>query len=186
MTEIPTLRTKRLILRPQRPSDTEILAAAYADDDFARFITREKEGLDAVESFRPIALVAGSWATMGFGQWMVEEAASGTPVGRVGPWQPPGWPDFEIGWTIFPGHQGKGYATEAAAAALIWAHETLGHGHVIHLIHPDNQASERVARALGGRRTGLWELPTGDDVPIWTTRWEDFIKTSAFERHVGA
>lgn len=186
MTEIPTLDTERLILRGQRPSDTEALIAAYADDDFARFITREKRGLDAVEAWRVAAIVAGSWATQGYGQWIAEERATGLPVGRLGPWAPPSWPDFEIGWTIFPGHQGKGYAREGAAGSVIWAHEALGRDHVIHLIDPANVASERVAIALGAEKTGRWTVPTGEEVPIWTTRWEAFIKSSAYRRHVAA
>ena len=126
MTEIPTLHTRRLILRAQRPDDTEPLMAAFADDDFARFITREKRGLDRVEAWRLVSLVAGSWAAMGYGQWIAEERATGRAVGRLGPWAPEGWPDFEIGWSIFPEHQGKGYAIEGAAAAIVWAQEDAG------------------------------------------------------------
>jgi RimJ/RimL family protein N-acetyltransferase len=183
MTVIPTLGTPRLVLREQRPDDTEALVAAYGDDDFSRFITREKRGLDPVEAWRVAAIVAGSWALEGYGQWIAEERATGLPIGRIGPWAPPFWPDFEIGWAVFPRHQGKGFAAEGAAASMVWAHEALGRDHVIHLIDPVNIASQRVAIALGAEQTGLWTVPTGDEVPIWTTRWENFIKTSAFERH---
>ena len=186
MTAIPTLHTRRLILRAQRPGDSEPLMAAFADDGFARFITREKRGLDRVEAWRLVSLVAGSWAAAGFGQWIAEERATGLAVGRLGPWQPEGWPDFEIGWSIFPGHQGKGYAVEGAAAAIVWAHEALGRDHVIHLIDPANAASARVAQRLGGRRTGRWMVPNGEEVPVWTTRWVDFIQTDAYRNHAGA
>ncbi len=180
MTGIPTLQTARLILRAQRPADTETLIAAFADDDFARFITREKRGLDRVEAWRLVALGAGSWAAKGFGQWIAEERATGLAVGRIGPWEPEGWPDFEIAWSVFPPHQGKGYAVEAAAAAIIWAHETLGRDHVIHLIDPRNKASERVALALGAAYSRTWTVPTGETVPVWTTRWEKFMETAAY------
>lgn len=186
MSEIPTLTTERLILRAQRPSDTETLIAAFADDDFARYITSEGRGLDREEAWRPVAIVAGSWAALGFGQWMVEERSSGVAVGRLGPWQPEGWPDFEIGWTIFPGHAGQGYATEGATAAMIWSHETLGRDHVIHLIDEDNAASERVAIALGGEPTDTWTVPSGESCRIWTTPWNRFIATPAYQRHVAA
>jgi RimJ/RimL family protein N-acetyltransferase len=186
MTEIPTLQTQRLILRGQRPSDTEALTTAFADHNFSRFITYEKRGLDRVEAWRPIALGAGSWAVRGFGQWIVEERKTGLPVGRIGPWMPEGWPDFEIGWSVFPQHQGKGYAVEAATAAMIWAHEALDRDYVIHLIDPANSASQRVAIALGAERTGLWQVPTGEEVPIWTTRWDRFVETEAYRRHLAA
>lgn len=183
MTGIPTLHTRRLVLRAQRPSDTGPLMAAFADDGFSRFITREKRGLDRVEAWRLVALVAGSWAANGFGQWIAEERETGRAVGRIGPWAPDGWPDFEIGWSIFPGHQGKGYAVEGAAAAIVWAHEELGRDHVIHLIDPANAASARVAERLGGRETGRWMVPTGEEIPVWTTRWENFRETDAYMNH---
>ena len=186
MTVPPTLHTKRLILRAQRPDDTEALMAAFADDDYSRFITREQRGLSRLEAWRPIALVPGMWAANGYGQWMVEERATGLPVGRLGPWAPEGWPDFEIGWSIFPAHQGKGYAAEGAAAAMIWARETLGRDHVIHLIDPANIASEQVARKLGAAITGSWDTPLGGTVNIWTTRWESFTQTEVYANHMAA
>jgi RimJ/RimL family protein N-acetyltransferase len=177
---IPTLETPRLILRGQRPSDSEPMIRAYADADFARFITRKGDALTREEAWSAMAIVAGSWAVSGYGQWIVEERAGGAPVGRVGPWAPEGWPDFEIGWAIFPEHQGKGYAVEAAARAIVWARETLGRDHVIHLIDPRNSDSERVALALGAEPGGLWDSPLCPGVRIWTTKWERFAATPAY------
>jgi RimJ/RimL family protein N-acetyltransferase len=186
MTGVPTLHTRRLILRAQRPEDTGPLMAAFADEAFSRFITRERRALTRVEAWRPIALMAGSWATCGFGNWIAEERASGRAVGRLGPWQPEGWPDFEIGWSIFPDHQGKGYAVEGAAAAMLWVRETLGRSHVIHLIDPANTASEKVAGKLGATITGTWEIPDTATLNIWTTRWESFTQTEAYTNHLSA
>ena len=112
--------------------------------------------------------------------WLVEERATGEPAGVVGPWEPEGWPAFEIGWTIFPPHWGKGYATEAAAASFAWVHATLGRDEVIHLIDPANHPSEAVARRLGSVRTeGRKDFPNGSVADIWRTRWEDFVGTEA-------
>ena len=179
---VPILHTPRLILRDHRPADTDAMMRAYADEDFSRFITRQSRALSRAEAWWAISMVAGSWATSGFGMWNAEERSSGELVGRLGPWSPEGWPGFEIGWAIFPGHQGKGYAVEGAAAAFSWAHQALGRDEVIHLIDPLNAASERVARALGGEVTGSWESPLGE-VNVWTTRWDKFATTPAFARH---
>jgi RimJ/RimL family protein N-acetyltransferase len=184
MTRIPTLRTKRLILRAQRPDDTEALMAAFGDDDFSRYITRERRALTRMEAWRPIALVPGMWTVNGYGQWMVEERATGLPVGRLGPWYPDGWPGFEIGWSIFPGHQGKGYAVEGTVAAMIWVHEALGRDEVIHLIDPANAASEKVATRLGARLASTWDVPGGGVANIWSSRWEKFTKTEAYTNHL--
>jgi RimJ/RimL family protein N-acetyltransferase len=186
MTAAPTLHTPRLILRAQRPQDTEPLMAAFADPDYSRFITRERRALTRTEAWRPIATVPGMWAVNGYGQWMVEERRTGLPVGRLGPWHPEGWPDFEIGWSIFPQHQGNGYAAEGAAAALTWTREALGRDYVIHLIDPANIASERVARKLGAAITGTWDIPDVGTVNIWTTRWENFTRTRVYTNHLAA
>jgi RimJ/RimL family protein N-acetyltransferase len=186
MTEIPTLHTERLILRAQRPEDTEPLMAAYADEDFARFITFERRALTRQEAWRPIAVVAGAWATMGYSEWMVEERASGAPVGRIGPWQPEGWPDLEIGWAVFPKHQRRGYAVEGAAAAMVWAHEVLGRDHVIHLIDLDNRASEKVAAALGAEPGPIWDSPLVRNARIWTTHWARFAGTPAYRSYLAS
>jgi RimJ/RimL family protein N-acetyltransferase len=182
---VPTLHTERLILREQRPHDTEPLVAAFADDSYSRFITRQHRALTREEAWLPIAAVAGSWPAMGYGQWIVEERASGLAIGRIGPWAPAGWPDFEIAWSVFPEHQGNGFAVEGASAAMVWAHDALGRDYVIHLIDPLNRPSEKVAMALGAEVTGTWKSPLAEEARIWTTRWDRFVETEAYRRYAG-
>jgi len=44
-------------------------------------------------------------------------APCGVMIGRIGCWQP-GWPGFEIGWTLRRAYWGRGFATVAARAAM--------------------------------------------------------------------
>ena len=55
---------------------------------------------------------------------MVEEKSTGAFAGRAGPWFPPSWPGFEVGWGIAGDFRGKGYAVEAASAAIDWSFAT--------------------------------------------------------------
>jgi RimJ/RimL family protein N-acetyltransferase len=89
----------------------------------------------------------------------VIEKSSGRWVGRLGPWQPEGWPGTEIGWAIARECWGRGYAPEGAAAATDWAFDNLGWTNVIHSIAPANAASQAVARKLGSRNLGPGKLP---------------------------
>jgi RimJ/RimL family protein N-acetyltransferase len=93
----------------------------------------------------------------------VIEKASGRWIGRLGPWQPEGWPGTEVGWSLHPDAWGKGYATEGASAAMDYAFDVLGWDDVIHCIDPDNTPSQRVALALGSSKRGPGRMPPPHD-----------------------
>jgi [ribosomal protein S5]-alanine N-acetyltransferase len=93
----------------------------------------------------------GQWELRGTGQWALEEKATGAFAGRAGLHRPerPDWPGIELGWALHPDHWGKGYATEAGAAARDYA---FGHHDVdaiYSLILHENTRSQAVARRLG-------------------------------------
>lgn len=80
---------------------------------------------------------------------------------------PEGWPDTEVGWGITRDCWGRGYAPEAAAAAIDWAFDHLGWKHVVHCIDPANTSSQAVARKLGARNLRPGKLPPPfEDAPI--------------------
>ncbi len=79
----------------------------------------------------------------------VEERESGLVVGIAGS-QPLGTtPDLEIGWIFDRAAWGRGYATEAGAAAMQHVLHTLDRPRVVAIIDPGNEASKRVAARLG-------------------------------------
>ena len=82
----------------------------------------------------------------------VEERSSGKYVGRVGPFSPPEWPGFEVGWGIAREYRGKGFAVEAARASIDWVFATFEIDEIIHCIDDVNIASQAVARRLGARQ----------------------------------
>ena len=53
-----------------------------------------------------------------------------------------------MGWKLDPAVWGRGYATEAGAASLRHAFETLGFARVVSIVHPENTASVRVMERL--------------------------------------
>jgi RimJ/RimL family protein N-acetyltransferase len=57
--------------------------------------------------------------------------------------------EIEVGYHLLPAYQGRGYATEAAAACRAAAQETFGFDRVIAVINPDNVPSRRVAERIG-------------------------------------
>ncbi len=85
---------------------------------------------------------------------------SGAMVGFVNFHGPPGVNDIgepgavELGWTVFPAHRGKGYATETARALMDWATREHGVRRFISSTTADNAPSLRVHDKLGFMRTG--------------------------------
>ncbi len=160
---IPTLDTDRLILRAPGPQDFEPFAAFYAGPR-AHFVggPLTREG-----AWRMLAMEAGHWQIRGYGRWILEAREDGRTVGLVGLFAPEGWPEPEIGWDLINGHEGRGYATEAATAARRFAYETLGWSTLVSLIKPDNKASAAVARRLGAGPEGSFAHERHGTLDIW-------------------
>ena len=163
----PTLETERLLLRPPRAEDLGPWTAFGADEEAMRYIggAQSRHG-----AWRSACTVAGAWIIRGFSLFSVIEKSSGRWIGRLGPWQPEGWPGTEVGWSLVRDAWGHGYAREGATAAIDYAFDVLGWSEVIHCIDPRNTASIGLAKRLGAT---LWRedrLPAPFDkepVEIW-------------------
>ncbi|GAA5187691.1 GNAT family N-acetyltransferase [Ferrimonas gelatinilytica] len=146
-TLIPILHTDRLCLRPWRAEDLDAYAAFCADPEVMRYLGGDP--LSRNDAWRHLAMMVGHWQLKGFGHWAVEHSDSATVIGRIGLWQPEGWPGVEIGWTLARPVWGQGFAREGAAAALEWGFRQRPFDRVISLIHKENLRSRSVALALG-------------------------------------
>jgi RimJ/RimL family protein N-acetyltransferase len=166
----PGIETERLILRQWRAADIAANMAMLGDPLSARFITPDRKPVtEPMAGWRSAAIMAGHWALHGFGMFVVEEKASGKFVGRVGPFYPPVWPGFEVGWGTAAEFRGKGYAVEAARASIDWSFATFELDEIVHCIDPENSASQAVARRLGAKQEGETML-LGHAVDLWVTR----------------
>jgi RimJ/RimL family protein N-acetyltransferase len=166
----PVIETTRLILRQWRGGDIAPYTAMLADPDTARFITVDGQPVtEEMVGWRHTAVMAGHWTLHGAGMFAVEEKETGRFVGRVGPWAPPRWPGFEIGWGITKAAQRKGYAMEAARASIDWAFATFEIDEIIHCIDRENIASQGVARRLGAEKAREIDL-FGHVADVWVTQ----------------
>ncbi len=161
------LETERLVLRVPMLDDLDRWAELMADRDAARFIggVAPKTAV-----WRAIMQMNGAWAVTGVAMISVIEKASGRWIGRVGPWQPYGWPGPEVGWGLHPDAWGKGYALEAARASMDYAFDVLGWTEVVHCISPENVRSLALARRLGSRLLRQARMPPPLDhevVDLW-------------------
>jgi len=154
---IPTLETERLTLRAFREADAAALFELSQDPDVMRYVG-DRRVPTLQETWRSVAGWIGHWALRGYGQWAIEERASGRFIGRAGIINPADWPGPEVGYLLGRPWWGRGYATEAASAAMSWGFEHIGFDELISLIDPANQASIAVATRLGESLRGETDL----------------------------
>lgn len=154
-TENLTIETDRLVLRPPRPDDAPAIYAGINDFDVVKmlgnapwpylpehaesFVARVAERDPARE--RPLSIVHREHGLIGGCGFNASDSA----------------PFPELGYWLARDHWGRGYATEAATAALVWAREGWGKravraGHFV-----ENAASGRVLVKAGLLYTGVVE-----------------------------
>jgi RimJ/RimL family protein N-acetyltransferase len=148
------LETARLLLRELVPGDLDFVATMLANPDVARYYARTFDRSDA-EIWLQRQL--DRYRRDGHGLWLVEDRATGAPVGQIGLalQEVEGEQLPEIGWLLHRPFWGRGYATEAGGATRDAAFGRWGYPRVISLIRPENAPSQRVAERLGmapGRR----------------------------------
>src|SRR5262245_8778641 len=167
---MPALQTERLVLRTFREADLDAYARICADPDVVRYVGQP---FSRAEAWLHIATMLGHWQLRGYGMWAVEERSSGALIGRIGFYEPEGWPGMELGWMLARSHWGRGLATEGARAALAFAFEVLRKSHVISLIRAENVASIRIAAKLGERLEGR-SRALGGEALVYGIRQEEW------------
>jgi RimJ/RimL family protein N-acetyltransferase len=155
--EYPTLDTERLSLRPFAEADVAPLHALMQDPDVMRYVG-DRRVPTLGETWRAVAGWIGHWSLRGYGLWAIEERASGEVIGRAGIINPVDWPGPEVGYLLGRRWWGRGYATEAASAAMDWGFTTVGFERLISLIDPANGPSIAVAQRLGETLAGDVDL----------------------------
>jgi len=148
------LRTPRLRIRAWRDEDFEPYAAMNADPRVMEFFPGV---LSREESQLRFARGHARMAERGYGLWPVEEIG-GTPfIGMVGLNDPdfdaPFQPAVEVGWRLAAAYWGRGYATEAAGAALAYGFERLALLQIVSFTTTANVRSRRVMEKLGMQRS---------------------------------
>ncbi|MGV3525416.1 MAG: GNAT family N-acetyltransferase [Candidatus Sericytochromatia bacterium] len=150
------LHTARLRLRNWRESDFEPFAEMCADPEVMRFFPAV---LSRAESLEMAQKIKSLLEARGWGWWAVEIPGVTDFAGFVGLHIPkdslPFSPCVEIGWRLAQAHWGRGYATEAARAALDFGFHSLDLEEIVSFTAVVNQPSIAVMQKLGMRHTGF-------------------------------
>ena len=148
---IPTLTTDRLILRPPVSADFAAYEALWASPR-SRYMGGPHNSFAAWGLFcHDIAC----WQLFGHGALMIDLRETAQCIGQVGINHGPLFPEKELGWLLYPGHEGKGYAFEAARALRDWAFIERRLPTLVSYCDPANARSIAVAERLGAVRDPL-------------------------------
>lgn len=157
---IPTLRTERLVLRPPVTVDFEayrlLMASPRSTGMGGPYDTRGAWGWFCHD--------VAQWELFGHGALMIDLAERGVCIGQVGINHGPLFPEKELGWLLYDGYEGHGYATEAAAALRDWAFAERGLTRLVSYFDPANLRSIRVAERLGAYPDPDAARPDPEDV----------------------
>ena len=80
---------------------------------------------------------------------MIEEQDTSACLGQVGINYGPLFPEWELGWLVYPEAEGQGYAYEATTRLRDWAMHERGLSTLVSYIDPENRRSCRLAERLG-------------------------------------
>jgi len=146
-----TLTTARLSLLPPGREHLPDLIRLKADERVFGFMLhgtrspeRTKEELEDDMEF---------WLVRGYGTWSVFERATGEFLGICGLMERPDGRGVALRFALWPECRGKGYAREAAAAALEFGHRA-GLKRIIAVARESNMASRGVLADIGMREAG--------------------------------
>ncbi len=145
-----TLETERLIMRAFSWDDISAYHEVLGDTQVGRWLPKG-EGYTEEEVGRWVAMILEHWQEEDFGVWALINKEDGTFLGDCGLRILEETGEVEILYDIAREEWGKGYATEAARAAIHHGFTILGLERIIGLTKPANRPSQRVLEKIGLR-----------------------------------
>lgn len=155
--------TERLVLRRFTIDDAEFILDLVNDESFIRYIgDRGVRTLDNARAY----LVNGPMAMyerFGFGLYLVALKDTLVPIGMCGLLKRDALEDVDVGFAFLPRYRSRGYAFEAASAAMEHGRDVLGIDRIVAITSPDNETSIKLLLKLGLRFDRMIRLPGEQD-----------------------
>ncbi|MEO5898198.1 MAG: GNAT family N-acetyltransferase [Vicinamibacterales bacterium] len=143
------VETARLALRRLNPDDAPFILRVLNEPSFITNIG--DRGVRTIDEARDYLLAGpiASYESNGFGLYLVELRAAGTPMGMCGLLKRPQLEHVDIGFSLVPEFWSQGYAFEAAQAVMHFARASLGLERIVAITSGHNDRSGRLLSRLG-------------------------------------
>lgn len=158
MAFVELVETARLLLRRPIIKDAEVLSGLWRDEQVQHFMggVLSQEGAEA-----RVMDILMRWEDTGAGLWVVcEQGQNQQVIGICGLGMFES--ELEVIYKLFPDVWGRGYATEAATAALVYGFQVLQLPRIVGITQEANCASQHVLEKLGMRHVRnfwMWDAP---------------------------
>ncbi len=162
-----TIRTDRILLTALSVADAEEMAEVLGDPGLYQYTGGGPPSPQQLRATYRRQLAGPADGGEIWRNWIIRARPGGQPVGYLQATISADWRRAELAWVIGAGWQRRGYATEAAKAVADWL-RARGVGTLQAHIHPDHEASARVAARIGLRPTGTMQ----DGEQLWLSEDE--------------
>lgn len=120
------------------------------DDEVGKWFPGGK-GYTGEQAAKSLSTILEHWKKHGFGIWAVTLKEDGLLLGRCGLNLIAETSEVEVDFAVASNFWRRGFATEAAKAALVYGFQVMNLGRIIALSKPENIASRRVMEKAGMR-----------------------------------
>lgn len=144
-----SFETERLILKPFEITDAPFLLTLLNSPKWLQYIGDRNVHTEAeAADYIKVKMIA-QLERLGYGNNLVIEKESNTPIGACGLYERPGLPIVDIGFAFLQEYEGKGYGYEAASRLLKVGKEDFSMQKVCAITTKENVASQKLINKLG-------------------------------------
>lgn len=152
---IPTLETKRLLLREITKDDADSIFSCFSNEDVTRYYGQETlNNIEQAEAF--VEFFANSYKEKRGVRWGIELKGYQGIIGTMGfnAWSPK-HKRAEIGYEIHPEHWRKGYTFEAISEVIQYGFNELDLTRIGAVVFMENEASIKLLTKAGFEKEGI-------------------------------
>ncbi len=175
MTDTLTIETRRMLLRPFRGDDLDLIKALYCDEEILRYAPFDV--MSSKQAGEHLARIIRDWdeTPLRSLEFAMVQKTDGARLGRSHILIDPETDTGMIGWFLRKECWGNRFAGEAGEALIRCCFDRLGLHRVNALCHPGNRASRKVLERCGLRQEA-WFRQKCRYRKNGVTFWEDELE----------
>jgi len=146
---VKILQIDGFTMKPIGVSDLDVLAAIWSDPEVTKFLPSRGVAIPREKVEKALASFVEHWQERGYGIWKIVEDETDKMVGYYGLRYLEELNEVELLYGLAKEYWGKGIATKAAKASVLFGFNEANLDRIIALALPENEASKKVIEKTG-------------------------------------